>query len=388
VIIYSAGNEIRDNHADPEKAKQTLRGLVDTFHENDPTRPVTQALFRPNTEGARDYDNGLADILDVVGQNYREKEILAAHRQKPTRKILGTENDRSSLDQWLAMRDHPEYSGQFIWAGIDYLGEAKSWPNYTFSYGMLDRTAMKRPLGWQRQSWWSDKPIVYIARRTAPNAAAPTDPGYDPNEQKRTQVVFGDWTPNNLDPHEENVEIYSNCEEVELFLNGKSLGSKPKPRNEGPRNWLVTFAPGTIKAIGKNDGKVIATYELETAGKPAKIILSADKPTIANDWNDVIFITATVADANGVIVPTANALVDFSAKGSGYIAAVDSGDNTDHDPFQSTTRKAFDGRCIAYIKANKNSGRISITARSANLTSNTLTLNVVSQKNTIARSVN
>lgn len=388
VIIYSAGNEIRDNHADPEKAKQTLRGLVDTFHENDPTRPVTQALFRPNTEGARDYDNGLADILDVVGQNYREKEILAAHRQKPTRKILGTENDRSSLDQWLAMRDHPEYSGQFIWAGIDYLGEAKSWPNYAFSYGMLDRTAMKRPLGWQRQSWWSDKPMVYIARRTAPNAAAPTDPGYDPNEQKRTQVVFGDWTPNNLDPHEENVEIYSNCEEVELFLNGKSLGSKPKPGNDSPRNWRVTFAPGTIKAIGKNDGKVVATYELETAGKPAKIILSADKPAIANDWNDVVFITATVADANGVIVPTANDLVDFSAKGSGYIAAVDSGDNTDHDPFQSTKRKAFDGRCIAYIKANKNSGTISITARSANLTSNTLTLNIVSQKNTIARSVN
>jgi beta-galactosidase len=247
---------------------------------------------------------------------------------------------------------------------------------------------MKRPLGWQRQSWWSDKPIVYIARRTAPNAAAPTDPGYDPNEQKRTQVVFGDWTPNNLDPHEENVEIYSNCEEVELFLNGKSLGSKPKPGNDSPRNWRVTFAPGTIKAIGKNDGKVVATYELETAGKPAKIILSADKPAIANDWNDVVFITATVADANGVIVPTANDLVDFSAKGSGYIAAVDSGDNTDHDPFQSTKRKAFDGRCIAYIKANKNSGTISITARSANLTSNTLTLNVVSQKNTIARSVN
>ena len=125
VIIYSAGNEIRDNHADQEKAKATLRGLVDTFHENDPTRPVTQALFRPNIEGGDDYNNGLADMLDVVGQNYREKEILAAWKQKPTRKIIGTENDRSSLDQWLAMRDHPELSGQFIWAGVDYLGEAR-----------------------------------------------------------------------------------------------------------------------------------------------------------------------------------------------------------------------------------------------------------------------
>lgn len=127
VIIYSAGNEIRDNHADQEKAKATLKGLVDTFHENDPTRPVTQALFRPNIEGANDYNNGLAEILDVVGQNYREKEILAAYAQKPTRKILGTENT-NDLAQWLAMRDHPEYSGQFIWVGIDYLGEAAAWP--------------------------------------------------------------------------------------------------------------------------------------------------------------------------------------------------------------------------------------------------------------------
>ena len=90
--MYSAGNEIRDNHADQEGAKQTLQMLVNTFHANDPTRPVTQGLFRPNIEGANDYNNGLAEILDVVGQNYREKEILAAYKQKPTRKIIGTEN--------------------------------------------------------------------------------------------------------------------------------------------------------------------------------------------------------------------------------------------------------------------------------------------------------
>src|SRR5438445_9035544 len=119
---------------------------------------------------------------------------------------------------------------------------------------MLNRIAIKRPLGWQRQSWWADEPMVYLARRTAPNTAATTDPGYDPNEQKRTQVVFGDWTPSNLGPHEENVEVYSNCEEVELFLNGKSLGSKTKPANDSSRNWKVNFEAGTIKAIGKNGG--------------------------------------------------------------------------------------------------------------------------------------
>ena len=377
VIIYSAGNEIRDNHADQEKAKQTLRGLIDTFHENDPTRPVTQALFRPNIEGANDYNNGLADILDVVGQNYREKEILAAWKQKPTRKIIGTENDRSSLEQWLAMRDHPELSGEFIWAGVDYLGEARSWPNYGFSYGMLDRTAYKRPLAWQRQSWWSEEPMVYLARRIAPNKAAPTDPGYDPNEQKRTQVVFGDWTPKDLSPHQENVEIYSNCEEVELFLNGKSLGSKSKPANDSPRNWMVTFEPGTIKAVGKNGGKIVAEYELKTAGKPARILLTTDKTRITNEWNDVIFVTATVVDSNGVPTPDAENMVRFAANGPGSIVAVDSADNTDHDPFQSDQRRAYQGRCIAYIKANKASGRITVTAFDERLQSNKITIDVM-----------
>jgi beta-galactosidase len=381
VIIYSAGNEIRDNHADQEKAKQTLRSLVDTFHENDPTRPVTQALFRPNIEGANDYNNGLADILDVVGQNYREKEILAAYKQKPIRKIIGTENDRSSLDQWLAMRDHPEYSGQFVWAGVDYLGEARAWPNYAFSYGMLDRTARKRPLGWQRQSWWSEEPMVYLARRIAPNTAAPTDPGYDPNEQVRTQVVFGDWTPKNLAPHPENVEVYSNCRDVELFLNGKSLGSKPKDPSDRPRNWMVTFEPGTIKAVCTGNavtagGTLPPSYELRTAGPAAKILLSADKTRFTNDWNDVVFVTATVVDANGVPVPDGDQLINFEASGAGSIVAVDSSDNTDHDPFQTTKRKAFQGRCLAYIKTDKGSGTITIIATAGDLKSNKITITV------------
>ncbi|PYS89173.1 MAG: glycoside hydrolase family 2 [Acidobacteria bacterium] len=376
VIIYSAGNEIRDNHADQEKAKQTLRGLVDTFHENDPTRPVTQALFRPNIEGANDYNNGLADILDVVGQNYREKEILAAYKQKPTRKIIGTENDRQSLEQWLAMRDHPEYSGQFVWAGVDYLGEARAWPNYAFSYGMLDRTAHRRPLGWQRQSWWSDKPMVYAARRTAPNTAAPTDPGYDPNEQVRTRVVFDDWTPKDLSPHQENIEVYSNCEEVELFLNGKSLGSKSKDPNDRPRNWMVKFESGTIRALGKNGGKVVAEYELKTAGKPAKILLSTDKSSLTDDWNDVVFVTAIVVDANGIPVPDADPIISFEAKGAGFIFAVDSSDNTDHDPFQATKRRAFQGRCLAYVKTDKTSGTITLTASADGLESNKITIGV------------
>ena len=372
IILWSAGNEIHDTPK-PEIAIPILRGLVAAFHENDNTRPVTQALFRPNV--SHDYDNGLADLLDVVGQNYREKEILAAHKQKPTRKIVGTENTHD-INQWVAMRDNAEYSGQFIWVGIDYLGESAAWPNYAYGKGLLDRLAMPRPVGFQRQSWWADKPMVYIARRVAPATASPTDPGYEVAEQRRTQTLFGDWTPRNLSSHEENVEIYSNCDEVELFLNGKSLGSKPKPADDSPRNWKVAFEAGVIKAVGKNGGKMVAEFEQKTAGKPAKIVLSADKSRITNDWNDVVFVTATVIDEYGVVVPNANNLIEFEATGPGVIAAVDSADNADHDPFQATKRRAFQGLCDALIKANRNSGTISVKASSAGLSSNTISISI------------
>ena len=370
VVIYSAGNEIRDT-PNAELAKSVLRGLIDAFHEHDPTRPVTQALFRPNV--SKDYDNGLADMLDVVGQNYREKEILAAYKQNPKRKILGTENTHD-LNQWVAMRDYPEYSGQFIWAGIDYLGEAARWPNYAFGRGLLYRTAQTKPLSFQRQSWWSERPMVYISRRTAASELSPTDPGYEPVEQRRTQILFPDWTPKNLGPHKENVEIYSNCEEVELFLNGKSLGSKPKPADDSPRNWSVDYEAGTIRAIGKNGGKIVAEFELKTAGQPAKIVLSADKTRIANNWDDVVFVTATVTDENGIPIPNASDIIEFTAGGSGTVVAVDSGDNADHDPFQTTKRRAFNGTVVAYIKANKNSGKITVTAKSGNLAGGSLSI--------------
>ena len=216
--------------------------------------------------------------------------------------------------------------------------------------------------------------MVYLARRVAPSQASPTDPGYEVAEQRRTQTLYGDWTPRNLGAHEENVEVYSNCEEVELLLNGKSLGAKRKPADDSPRNWKVNFEAGTIKAVGMNGGKKAAEFELRTAGKPAKIILSADKPKITYDWNDIGFVTATVVDDNGIVVPNANNLITFEAAGSGSVVAVDSADNADHAPFQAKQRKAFQGICMAMIKASKGSGSISITARAADLGSNKVTL--------------
>ncbi len=371
IVIYSTGNEIHDTPK-AELAKRILAGLVAVFHEHDPTRPVTQGLFRPNV--SKDYDNGLADILDVVGQNYRENEILAAYRQKPTRKILGTENTHTR-EAWLALRDNPPYAGQFLWAGIDYLGESPGWPLVAFNFGLLDRTATPRPLAFQRQSWWSAEPMVHATRRVAHTPLAPTDPGYEAD--RRPQVLFSDWTPLTHAPHEETVEIYSNCEQVELLLNGKSLGAKPRPSDDAPRTWKVPFEPGTLRAVGTNGGKQVAVHELRTAGKPARIILAADRTRIAPVWDDASYVTATVVDANGVMVPTAGDLITFKVAGPGRVVAVDSGDNASHEPFQAAQRKAYQGRCFAIVKSSAPRGRITLTASAPGLTGGSVTINAV-----------
>jgi beta-galactosidase len=363
IILYSAGNEIRDTPR-AEMAKEILKGLVDTFHEADPTRPVTQALFRPNV--SHDYDNGLADLLDVVGQNYRENEILAAHRQKPTRKIIGTENQHGR-EVWLALRDNPPYSGQFLWSGIDYLGESRAWPVVGASSGVLDRTGAMKPMAYERQSWWSDKPMVYITRRVAPRQAGPTDPGYEPNAPRMVQTLFSDWTPANTASHDENVEVYSNCEEVELLLNGKSLGVKPRPADDSARSWRVPFEPGTIEAVGRNKGQAVAKHALRTAGKASKILLTADRTMLGSGFDDVAFLTATAVDDNGVPVPDAKPEITFETSGPGAIAAVDNGDNASREPFQGSRRSAYQGRAIAILKATAEQGRIDVTATAPGL---------------------
>ena len=365
IVVYSAGNEIHDT-PNAELAKGILRGLVDVFHANDATRPVSQALFRPNV--SHDYDNGLADLLDVVGQNYRENEILAAHQQKPTRKILGTENTHVR-SAWLALRDNAPYAGQFLWAGIDYLGESRAWPGISGSSGLLDRTGEIKPMGFERQSWWSDKPMVHITRRVSAREVPPTDPGYEAT-RRSVQTLFDDWTPANSAAHEENVEVYSNCAEVELLLNGKSLGSKPLAADASARNWRVAWEAGTLLAVCQNG---TARDELRTAGKAAAVVLKVDRPGLTTTWDDVAYVTATVVDEHGVAVPSADHRITFEVSGPGAVVAVDNQDIASHEAFQGNVRSAFQGRCIAIVRASA-AGRIAVSANAASLKAGSVSL--------------
>jgi beta-galactosidase len=356
IILYSVGNEIHDTPNGP-LAKTILAGLVGIVHTEDPTRPATQALFRPRV--SHDFENGLADMLDVIGTNYRDQELLDAQKAKPSRKILGTEQDHMSKT-WLAARDHPSHSGQFLWTGVDYLGEA-DWPFLASGSGLIDRTGEIKPRGYERQSWWSDQPMVRIVRSEA--SLANSDPRHRPGFDR-----VSDWSPRDPANYKNaEVEVYSNCDEVDLELNGKSLGPKTKPSDASPRTWKVPFEAGTIKAIGKNGGKVVANHELRTAGVPAKLRVSADRPKVAHDWNDVLYVTVTAVDANDVPCTSVNALVTFKVDGAGVLAAVDNDDRADPSPYQATERKLYLGQCIGLIKANADSGSITVTASAPGL---------------------
>lgn len=388
IILWSAGNEIHDTPR-PEIAIPILASLVKTFHQNDPSRPVTQALFRPNA--SHDYEDGLADLLDVVGQNYRPQEILAAHAQKPTRKIIGTENGHDR-NQWVAVRDHVEYSGQFLWAGIDYLGESHSWPTIGSGSGLIMTTSLPHGRAFERQSWWSTTPMVAMVRRTSVRPAAPIDPGYAnattldqaatnspagaPAADRFSEPLLADWTPKNQSPHDETVEVYTNAEEVELLLNGKSLGSQKLHPDASAIVFKVPFEPGSLKAVAKSHGKIVATDELKTAGKPARLVLTADKgmTPLTPDWNDVRYVTATLVDNAGTRIPDSSTVVHFSTTGPVSILAVDNGNLRETSGFVTTQRSLYLGNTLAILRANAASGRITVTASANGVPSATITL--------------
>lgn len=204
--------------------------------------------------------------------------------------------------------------------------------------------------------------MIYVVRRVGADELAPSDPGYESADLRRPQVLYSDWTPRSSGPHQENVEIFSNCDEVELLLNGKSLGSKPRPEDGSARAWKVDYAPGILKAIGRNKGKLVAASELRTAGKPTKILLSVDHNKLGASWDDVAAITVSVVDENGVPVSSVNDLVTFQISGPGMVAGVDNGDNTSHELFQANERRTYQGRCCAFIKATGSSGLITVAA--------------------------
>jgi len=343
VVIYSVGNEIRDN-LNNEQGFDKYRKQQDLVHSLDNTRPVTMALFRPNSSGV--YRNGFAEMMDVVGQNYRVDELKAYHGTHPEKAIIGTENTHD-VQSWLMLRDDPSLCGQFLWAGIDYLGEA-AWPQVMWSTSLLDVTGGVKPAGLQRASWWTKEPMVAFARHADNNGAG---------------ALVSDWSPADLDTYDQAViEVYSNCQEVELIINGESQGRKTMPDNARPALFNINFNSGRIEAVGYIDGREAARYTSVTADEPARISIEKAGGRTGTGFDDVEIVSLQIADTQGNVCPNNDCRIELNVEGAELIA-VDNADVLAHETsHKSAVFNTYQGSMTAYIRRTSATGKVTITA--------------------------
>jgi beta-galactosidase len=240
-----------------------------------------------------------------------------------------------------------------------------------------------RPRPWSPSSAASSPSARDPSIPATPAPPPPTSPRQPPPARPRltprvrfSQPLLNDWSPKDQSPHTENVEVYTNAEEVELLLNGKSLGLQKLHADASPITYSVPYTPGEIKAIARTHSQIVATEVLKTAGKPAQILFTADTPgrPVTPAWDDVRYLTATLVDSAGTRIPDSTTIIHFAVSGPGAIVAVDNGNMLDHDPFQATQRKLYDGNAVAILRATSPAGHITVTATTEGLPKATLTL--------------
>ena len=381
VFIWSIGNEI-PQQADTS-ALRIAPELAAIVHSLDKTRPITTANDRPDTSN-KIIKSG---AIDLVGYNYHEYDYAKFHDRYPGKKFIATEttsgletrgyydmpsdsiriwpdwskgkfvgnpdNTVSAYDNvrppwgstheatWKVMKKYDFLSGFFIWTGFDYLGEPTpySWPSRSSYFGIVDLAGFPKDIYYMYQSEWTNKPVLHIF------------PHWNWPKGKIVDV----WA------------YYNHADEVELYLNGKSVGIRKKTGDDLHVMWRLTYEPGTLKAISRKNGKVVLTSVIHTAGKPAKIELLADRSLINADGKDLSFITVKILDKDGNVVPDADNKVDFKLNGNAFIAGVDNGDPVSHDPFKADYRKAFHGLALAIVQAKETPGDVTFTATSKGL---------------------
>jgi hypothetical protein len=278
----------------------------------------------------------------------------------PQRIIYGSETSQR-YEAWRAVQTNNFISGQFLWTGFDYLGEANAWPNRANGAGLFDLCGFKKPLGWFRQSLWSDQPMVYLCA----DASRPAGRGFG-------GVESWNW-PSNVTV---NVLCFANCPEVTLTLNSKVVGTKSlSEARRGVLRWELPFEPGTLQAIGHDEnGRPLSTYSLQTAGAPAQIELVPDKLELHADGKDVCHVEFRIEDAHGVRLPDAAPEVTFTLAGPARILGIGNGDLNSIEDCKSNTHRAFQGRGLAILSATSIPGDITLLASSPGLKSTRVSL--------------
>ena len=391
VFIWSIGNEIPEQwDATGGTITKELAGLTRNL---DATRPITSALS-PATK-----ENSIAasGALDLIGYNYahgsyaKHKEVFPGIpfiatettsaletrgyydavsdtiKQWPTRWDIplttgNLGNTVSAYDQvqtpwgstheatWKVIKKYDNLSGMYIWTGFDYIGEPTPyvWPSISSYFGIVDLAGFPKDIYYMYQSEWTNKTVLHL-------------------------FPHWNWKAG------QNVDLwayYNNADEVELFLNGKSLGTKKKMGDDLHIMWRVPFQAGTLKAVSRKNGKTVKETSIQTAGNPSKIKLTADRNTINADGNDLSFITVDITDEKGVLSPNANNEIQFSLKGNGKIVGVCSGDPVSHESYKGTKHTALNGKCLVIIQAGNKPEKLELTASANGLKSSVTIINV------------
>jgi beta-galactosidase len=386
VIMWSIGNEIP--YRQRPDVVETAKMLCDFIRNLDPTRPVTSAVndLKP------DKDPYFA-MLDVAGYNYasggdhnQESLYVQDHKRVPNRIMAGTESYAlEAFGSWMAVVDNPYVIGDFVWTAFDYIGEASiGWRGYwqkqdffpwNLAYcGDIDICGWKRPQSYYRDALWKENQLsVWV---TPPGQSFELNPDRQPWSKWHWYDVVENWNWKGNEGKIMDVSVYSSCEQVELFLNGKSLGKKPTNRsNKFTAIWRVPYQPGTLKAAGYKGRKQVSISELKTAGDPVFIKLTADKPEIRADGQDLSYITVELNDAAGIRNPDAENLVSFSIEGPGTIIAVGNANPVSIESYQLPQRKAWRGRCLVIVKSESKAGPIILKATAQGLNPASIEIN-------------
>jgi beta-galactosidase len=351
VILWSIGNEENGIQGDDNVGVRVATAMKKAIEELDTTRPITAAM-----NGG--WGRGFSHVIDVQGFNYGGN-LTKYHKDHPNQPMMGSENGSTvstrgiyendpvkgyvsaydvnapswatTAEKWVNdYRAKPYMAGGFVWTGFDYRGEPTpyGWPCINSHFGVLDTCGFFKDEAFYYQSVWTDAPMVHL-------------------------LPHWNWTPGKV----VDVWAYSNGDEVELLLNGKSLGRQKYPAGYHV-SWKVPWEPGKLTAVAFKDGKQVATDTVETAGPPAKVVLSCDRTGLDFDGVDTACAAVQITDAAGRPVPTASNLVRFKIDGGAKILGVGNGDPSCHEPDKADQRSAFNGKCMVIVQAPLVTGTI------------------------------
>jgi beta-galactosidase len=396
IIAWSLGNETVEQLEDPEKGVRWFERLAKLTRSIDSSRMITCALHPGNFfKGQENLPSNYIHIEPLVSYNYRTDYFSEWHEKYPEIIWMATEtkayNESLTSDfetisykdnSWLDMEKF--VAGQFIWAGIDYLGESSGWPYRSFYNGLLQTNARVKPFTYYTKSIYSEEEmvkIVVVDKKLADSL----------NNETTWQLswsgapVVRHWNfENQVD--ELDIIVYTNCPEVELQLND-SLCHYLVARDfdDGVIKTKLKYAPGVLSAKAfyktENGSREFVSDSILTASQPRMIIMEPDKTEFLSDGADVVHIETRVADSIGTTFPGANNMISYEVRGSGNIRVIDNGNPADTSPFSATRKRVFHGSHLVILQSNLEPGDLIISASSEGLLSASLKLNSVAVKN-------